>query len=128
MKHYFSGQATITILLAFLLTAGVIEVAAQTSAGAIVGHITDASGAAVSNVQVIARSVLVGGTFRTISDREGNYRLTELPPAADFDITAWMKPEPSRTCRKWILPLDRRPASQPLIVTASPSCFAMSSM
>ena len=39
-----------------------------------------------------------------------------------------MKPDPSRTWRKWILPLDRRLASQPLIVTDWPSYFAMSSM
>src|SRR5690349_1793373 len=49
-------------------------------------------------------------------------------PTAAFDITAWMKPEPSRICRKWSLPLDRRLVSQPLIVTFWPSYFAMSSI
>jgi hypothetical protein len=38
-----------------------------------------------------------------------------------FDITAWMKPVPSRTIRKWILPLDRRLCSQPWMVTCWPS-------
>ena len=39
-----------------------------------------------------------------------------------------MKPVPSRTVRKWILPLERRLCSQPLSVTVWPSCLAMSSM
>src|SRR5437763_16495230 len=39
-----------------------------------------------------------------------------------------MKPEPSRTVRKWILPLERRLCSHPLIVTSSPVCLPMSSI
>ena len=38
-------------------------------------------------------------------------------PTSFLPITAWMKPVPSRTTRKWILPLDRRLWSQPLSVT-----------
>ena len=49
-------------------------------------------------------------------------------PTACFDMTHWMKPEPSRIVRKWILPLERRLCSQPRSVTACPSCRAMSSM
>ena len=93
MKQRYLLRPSMIVAISVLpiLATAALTAAAQTSAGAIVGHITDASGAAVSDVQVIARSVLVGGTFRTISDREGNYRLTELPPAADFDITAQSK-------------------------------------
>src|SRR5918993_3574404 len=49
-------------------------------------------------------------------------------PTACFDMTHWMKPEPSRSVRKWIFPLERRLCSQPRSRTGSPTCFAMSSM
>src|SRR3954468_11431933 len=39
-----------------------------------------------------------------------------------------MKPVPSRTVRKWILPLERRLCSQPLIVIASPTWAPICSM
>src|SRR5439155_5443287 len=39
-----------------------------------------------------------------------------------FDITRWSVPVPSRTWRKWRLPLERRAASQPRTVTVRPSC------
>ena len=42
-------------------------------------------------------------------------------PTAAFDMTHWMNPVPSRSVRKWILPLDRRLCSQPCRVTCWPS-------
>jgi hypothetical protein len=54
--------------------------------------------------------------------------LKRSSPTACFVMTHWMKPVPSRSVRKWILPLDRRLWSQPRSVTACPSCVAMSSM
>src|SRR5207237_616538 len=44
-----------------------------------------------------------------------------------FDITHWIVPVPSRTWRKWSLPLERRAASQPRTVTVRPSCSPMRS-
>ena len=62
---------------------------AQTSAdGTIHGNITDTSGAVLANVKVSAHSSGVGGTFTAISDGEGNYRLTELPPGENYTVQA----------------------------------------
>ena len=60
------------ILLALLM---VNPILAQTTAdGTIHGQIIDASGAPVPNVNVVAHSTTVGGTFKATSDSEGNYR------------------------------------------------------
>ena len=62
---------------------------AQTSAdGTIHGHVADSSGAALTNVNIVAHSSTVGGTFKAVSDTEGNYRLTELPPGNDYVVEA----------------------------------------
>src|SRR3954465_11121430 len=45
-----------------------------------------------------------------------------------FDTTHWMVPVPSRTWRKWSLPVDRLASSQPRSRTSCPSCAAMSWM
>src|ERR1700723_1005302 len=53
---------------------------AQTSAdGTIHGRVADSSGAALGGANIVAHSSAVGGTFKAISDAEGNYRLIELP-------------------------------------------------
>lgn len=65
------------------------QLLAQTSAdGTIHGHITDGSGAAVIGVSLQARSPSVGGSFRAVSDEEGNYRLTQLPTGTDYIVEA----------------------------------------
>ena len=62
---------------------------AQTSAdGTIHGRVTDGSGAALAGVNIVGHSTAVGGTFKTVSDGEGNYRLTELPPGPDYSVEA----------------------------------------
>jgi len=59
----------------------------QTTAdGTIHGQVTDSSGAALPNVNIVAHSMTVGGTFKAVSDPEGNYRLTELPPSIDYTV------------------------------------------
>ena len=37
---------------------------------------------------VVATSPSVAGVFRVVSDEAGNYRLTDLPPADDYTVTA----------------------------------------
>ncbi len=78
------------VLFPLLLSiAAICPVLAQTSAdGTIHGHITDASGAAVPNVHIVARSPAVGGTFKAVTDAEGNYRLTDLPEGGDYTVEA----------------------------------------
>jgi Carboxypeptidase regulatory-like domain/TonB-dependent Receptor Plug Domain len=83
----FSGWfiTILLILFAFSTQRGF----AQTSAdGTIHGHITDPTGASVSNVKVTTQSPAVGGTFTATTDPEGNYRLTELPPGTDYSLRA----------------------------------------
>ena len=58
-----------------------------------------------------ARTVPV--TLSDVSCERWSACLNTSSPTAAFDMTAWMKPLPSRTCRKWIFPLDRRLYSQP---------------
>ena len=62
---------------------------AQTTAdGTIHGHVADSSGAALVGVNIVAHSSTVGGTFKAVSDSEGNYRLTDLPPGTDYVVEA----------------------------------------
>ena len=74
------------IAILFLSVAG--DIFAQTSGGTIHGRIADSSGAALVGVNIVARSSTVGGTFKAVSDSEGNYRLTELPPGTDYVVEA----------------------------------------
>jgi hypothetical protein len=81
-------------LAVFALVAGSLSlfsgyVSAQTSAdGTIHGHVVDSSGANLVGVNIVAHSSSVGGTFKAVSDTEGNYRLTELPPGVDYVVEA----------------------------------------
>jgi len=62
---------------------------AQTSAnGSIYGHVTDSSGAVVAGVSVTAHSPAVGGTFKAVTDNQGNYRLLELPQGTNYTVEA----------------------------------------
>jgi hypothetical protein len=73
------------VLLLFIASA----LHAQTSAdGTIHGVVADSSGSIIVGVQITAHSPSVGGSFKAVSDAEGNYRLTELPPATDYTVEA----------------------------------------
>jgi Carboxypeptidase regulatory-like domain/TonB-dependent Receptor Plug Domain len=80
------------LLLAILLESAVFisnPALGQTTAdGTIHGQVTDAGGSALPNVNIVAHSTTVGGTFKALSDPEGNYRLTELPPGTDYTVEA----------------------------------------
>jgi hypothetical protein len=65
------------------------NVFAQTTAdGTIHGQITDTSGAVLAGVNIVAHTTTVGGTFKAVSDVEGNYRLTDLPQGTDYVVEA----------------------------------------
>ena len=87
-----SGPRSRWIALSLLLIfnfATIIPLDAQTSAdGTIHGQIVDGSGAVLAGVNVTAHSPAVGGTFKAVSDQEGNYRLTELPQGTDYTVEA----------------------------------------
>src|ERR1700752_1759278 len=55
-------------------------VQAQTTAGAISGVVTDASGAVVANAEVKATSEGTGRTWSTTSGAAGEVQVEELPP------------------------------------------------
>lgn len=70
------------VLLAALSLLSCLVTHAQTTAGSIVGKITDSSGAVVPNAAVTIANVGTGITNKTTSDGEGNYVVTPLPPGA----------------------------------------------
>ena len=75
------------LLLAPALTVLVpLSGSAQSSSGTIHGQVTDTTGAIVPDAEVVAHSNAVGGTFRAISDKEGNYRLNDLPEGANYTV------------------------------------------
>ncbi len=86
---------TKTRSLVFAMLLGLLSAAgahAQTSAnGSIYGRISDSSGAAVAGVAVTAHSPAVGGIFKAVSDKEGSYRLIELPQGTDYTVEAEAK-------------------------------------
>jgi hypothetical protein len=61
--------------------------AQSTAEGAVRGHVRDEQGAALPGVPVVATSPSVGGTREAVSDSEGFYRLTNLPPG-EYTLTA----------------------------------------
>ena len=60
---------------------------AQGERGAITGLITDAGGAVVPNVEVVATHLQTNSTFRAISTSVGSYRIPYLPPG-NYKVTA----------------------------------------
>src|SRR5665213_2252058 len=66
------------VLIVGLLTGG-LHVAAQTTAGAILGTVTDSSGAAVPDALVRLTNTGTGVTQIAMSDGEGRYRVPALP-------------------------------------------------
>jgi hypothetical protein len=80
---------TILALVLGSLTVTSDSVLAQTTAdGTIHGRVTDSSGAAIVGANITAHSSVVGGSFRAVSDPEGNYRLTDLPQGTDYILEA----------------------------------------
>jgi len=77
------------LMMLFAILSGAVVASAQTSAdGTIHGQVTDTTGAVLAGVSITAHSPAVGGTFKAISDKEGNYRLTELPQGTDYTVEA----------------------------------------
>jgi hypothetical protein len=75
------------LVLFAIFSVNLHRASAQTTAdGTIHGQITDASGAVLSNANIVARSGSVGGTFNAVTDAAGNYRLTDLPPGTDYAV------------------------------------------
>lgn len=67
-------------LLLSLLAVPVAALAQSSSEGAVRGYVRDEQGAAIPGVTVVATSPTVAGSREALSDAEGFYRLTNLPP------------------------------------------------
>ncbi len=72
------------LILSFWATASLF---AQSPLGTITGTITDAQGARVLGVEVVATQVQTNLTFRTISSEDGTYTIPNLP-VGPYTITA----------------------------------------
>jgi hypothetical protein len=85
-------RRSILVALSFVLlfaSVGATPLRAQTTAdGTIHGQVVDGSGAVLAGVNITAHSPGVGGTFKAVSDQEGNYRLIELPQGTDYTVEA----------------------------------------
>lgn len=84
IRHLIQHASTSILLLFAFSTA--TSYAQTTADGSIYGRVTDATGAAIPGAQVVAASPAVGGTFKAVSDAQGNYRLLDLPPANDYAV------------------------------------------
>ncbi len=78
MNRSISSWITGSCLLAFALTSG--SLSAQTSAGALVGLVRDAAGAAIPNAAVTITNTETNVTSRLETDSSGNYFVPSVPP------------------------------------------------
>jgi len=70
-----------------LLCAAAPSMAQRTTTGTMMGRIVDSSGAVLPGASVTLQSPEVLGTFSAVTDNDGVYRVTNLPPAT-YDIRA----------------------------------------
>jgi hypothetical protein len=75
------NQTTRCILAVIFVAASAPALFAQSATGTIIGHVTDASGAAVAGVNATATNPEKGLVFRTVTDEQGIYRFYYLAPA-----------------------------------------------
>lgn len=87
-RYVLSRPLLLALGACALLCCGSPGFAQTTAGGSIRGHVADASGAAVTDVAVTARSPNVGGDFSGRTDAQGDYVLNNVPPANDYTITA----------------------------------------
>lgn len=75
------------VAAALALLAPGLAAAQSASEGAVRGYVRDEQGAAIPGVTVVATSPTVAGNREAVSDGEGFYRLTNLPPG-EYTLTA----------------------------------------
>lgn len=80
-KEMFKADCKVVMLLAALIVAGSTQFAAgQEHTGVISGVVKNASGQAASGAYVKAKNAERGVTFLVVSQDQGRYRITNLPP------------------------------------------------
>jgi len=80
--------ASVLVLLVTFLTSGAM-LSAQVITGTVVGTVRDASGAAVLGAKISVKNLATGVVQSTVSNSEGNYTLTNVPPGT-YDLSAQM--------------------------------------
>jgi len=80
-------HARLTAAFVLLLCAAAPAMAQRTTTGTMMGRIVDSSGAVLPGASVTLQSPEVLGTFSAVTDNDGVYRVTNLPPAT-YDIRA----------------------------------------
>jgi hypothetical protein len=85
--RYSARAVRRTAVFVIALLACVAVYSQTTAGGSIRGRVTDPSGSPVPAAIVSVRTANVGGSLKTITDQEGNYRLPDVPAAADYEIT-----------------------------------------
>lgn len=78
------GYASVALLALILLPA--LPALAQTATGDITGRVLDPSGAVVTNATVALRSTDTGLARTAVTNEEGEYTITQLPPGT-YEIT-----------------------------------------
>src|SRR5262245_45984495 len=75
--------------LALLTLPGVRIATAQTVGASLQGFITDSSGAALPNAQILVVNISTGATLELTPDKAGRYRVPLLPPGEyELHVTA----------------------------------------
>lgn len=74
-------QASRLLFVCILFAACGSMLWSQSATGNFIGHVTDASGAAVSGAEVTATNPEKGQSFHAVADEQGIFRLYYLPPA-----------------------------------------------
>jgi len=75
------------VLACLSLTTGVAHAQGVGSSGSINGTVTDPAGAVVPKASIVAVETAKGSRFTAVTDNNGEYRLTGLPPDT-YDVTA----------------------------------------
>ena len=75
----FHGRCCLALVLLALVPAAAL--AQRTTTGTVTGRVVDSSGAVLPGVTVTLKSPEALGGFVAVSDHEGIYRVTNLPPA-----------------------------------------------
>jgi carboxypeptidase family protein/TonB-dependent receptor-like protein len=75
------------VLTFVLLSAPGVAFAQRTTTGTVIGKVVDSSGAVLPGVTVTLQSPEALGQFSGVTDTQGQYRVTNLPPAS-YDVRA----------------------------------------
>jgi outer membrane receptor protein involved in Fe transport len=84
MRHQLRILAAVLVCL----LAALPILAQSTTAGGLMGTVTDASGAALPGVTVELSGPAMQGTRTTVTDQQGSYVLRNIPPGENYKVTA----------------------------------------